>query len=245
MTGNKNTTFISNGQVMNFSGDVIVVYVSQNSQTSTGRTEETFGCPVQEENSGGISEDDTKQEQDDLPQVNIAYPLQEGTQNKKEGPVRRARVILACRDMEKANDAAKDIINDIGRNTVIPCKLDLADTKSICEFAEQIYNRHFFLTFLLLDLLKQLRPARIISLSSITHSMGKSQFDDLNSEKSYHPVKAYVQSKLANVLFTRELARRLEEFQKIAMATAIGFAIMGFIGFFVKLIHIPINNIIV
>jgi protein transport protein SEC61 subunit gamma-like protein len=35
------------------------------------------------------------------------------------------------------------------------------------------------------------------------------------------------------------------EYQKIAMATAIGFAIMGFIGFFVKLIHIPINNIIV
>ena len=35
------------------------------------------------------------------------------------------------------------------------------------------------------------------------------------------------------------------EFQKIATATAIGFAIMGFIGFFVKLIHIPINNIIV
>jgi len=36
-----------------------------------------------------------------------------------------------------------------------------------------------------------------------------------------------------------------KEYQKIAMATAIGFAIMGFIGFFVKLIHIPINNIIV
>jgi len=36
-----------------------------------------------------------------------------------------------------------------------------------------------------------------------------------------------------------------KEFQKIAMATAIGFTIMGFIGFFVKLIHIPINNIIV
>ncbi|KAK6490404.1 tumor necrosis factor receptor superfamily member 11A-like [Huso huso] len=92
MTGNKNTTFISNGQVMNFSGDVIVVYVSQNSQTSTGRTEETFGCPVQEENSGGISEDDTKQEQDDLPQVNIAYPLQEGTQHRKEGPIRSTTI---------------------------------------------------------------------------------------------------------------------------------------------------------
>ena len=37
----------------------------------------------------------------------------------------------------------------------------------------------------------------------------------------------------------------VSEFQKIAVATAIGFAIMGFIGFFVKLIHIPINNIIV
>ena len=36
-----------------------------------------------------------------------------------------------------------------------------------------------------------------------------------------------------------------KEFQKIAVATAIGFALMGFIGFFVKLIHIPINNIIV
>ncbi|XP_075245762.1 protein transport protein Sec61 subunit gamma [Convolutriloba macropyga] len=36
-----------------------------------------------------------------------------------------------------------------------------------------------------------------------------------------------------------------KEFQKIALATAVGFAIMGFIGFFVKLIHIPINNIIV
>ncbi|CAJ0582030.1 unnamed protein product, partial [Mesorhabditis spiculigera] len=36
-----------------------------------------------------------------------------------------------------------------------------------------------------------------------------------------------------------------KEYQKIAIATAIGFAIMGFIGFFVKLIHIPINNIIV
>ncbi|MBN3270622.1 TNR11 factor, partial [Polyodon spathula] len=92
VTGNKNTTFISNGQVMNFSGDVIVVYVSQNSQTSTDRTEETFGSPVQEENSGGSPKDDTKQEQDDLPQVNIAYPLQEGAQRRKEGPVRSTTI---------------------------------------------------------------------------------------------------------------------------------------------------------
>ncbi|KAG7455426.1 hypothetical protein MATL_G00256700 [Megalops atlanticus] len=49
VTGNGNTTFISNGQVMNFSGDVIVVYVSQNSQGDSGDLEEAFASPVQEE----------------------------------------------------------------------------------------------------------------------------------------------------------------------------------------------------
>ncbi len=47
-----------------------------------------------------------------------------------------------------------------------------------------------------------------------------------------------------NVFFTRELIFQPTEFSKIALATLIGFAIMGFIGFFVKLIHIPINNIL-
>lgn len=69
---------------------------------------------------------------------------------------------------------------------------------------------HFFLTYLLLDLLKHSAPSRIINLSSAAHAMGKIQFDDLSSEKNYHPVKAYAQSKLANVLFTRELAKRTE-----------------------------------
>lgn len=69
---------------------------------------------------------------------------------------------------------------------------------------------HFFLTYLLLDLLKHSAPSRIINLSSAAHAMGKIQFDDLSSEKSYHPVRAYAQSKLANVLFTRELAKRTE-----------------------------------
>lgn len=49
VTGNNNTTFISSGQVMNFSGEVIVVYVSQTSLGSGGATEEPFSCPVQEE----------------------------------------------------------------------------------------------------------------------------------------------------------------------------------------------------
>lgn len=48
-----------------------------------------------------------------------------------------------------------------------------------------------------------------------------------------------------NLIYFTFLLLILIEFQKIALATAVGFAIMGFIGFFVKLIHIPINNIIV
>uniref|UniRef100_A0A8C0J5K6 TNF receptor superfamily member 11a n=1 Tax=Chelonoidis abingdonii TaxID=106734 RepID=A0A8C0J5K6_CHEAB len=53
VTGNSNSTFISSGQVMNFKGDIIVVYVSQNSQegtTATGTADENVGSPVQEEN---------------------------------------------------------------------------------------------------------------------------------------------------------------------------------------------------
>ncbi|XP_060658301.1 retinol dehydrogenase 14-like isoform X1 [Drosophila nasuta] len=69
---------------------------------------------------------------------------------------------------------------------------------------------HFLLTNLLLDLLKKSSPSRIVNVSSLIHSYGTINFDDLNSEKSYKPDTAYSQSKLANILFTRELAKRLE-----------------------------------
>ncbi|KAL7735422.1 hypothetical protein ACLKA6_019539 [Drosophila palustris] len=69
---------------------------------------------------------------------------------------------------------------------------------------------HFLLTHLLLDLLKKTAPSRIVNVSSLAHTKGKMNFDDLNSEKSYSSIDAYSQSKLANVLFTRELAKRLE-----------------------------------
>lgn len=69
---------------------------------------------------------------------------------------------------------------------------------------------HFFLTFLLLDLLKHSAPSRVINVSSLAHNMGKIQFDDLSGDRAYHPARAYAQSKLANVLFTSELAKRTE-----------------------------------
>jgi NAD(P)-dependent dehydrogenase (short-subunit alcohol dehydrogenase family) len=66
------------------------------------------------------------------------------------------------------------------------------------------------LTLLLLDKLKASPSARIINVSSEIHRVGKIDFDDLNLDKDYTPFKSYAQSKLANVLFTRELAKRLK-----------------------------------
>jgi NAD(P)-dependent dehydrogenase (short-subunit alcohol dehydrogenase family) len=67
----------------------------------------------------------------------------------------------------------------------------------------------FLLTNLLLDVLKASAPARVINLTSGTQVMGKINFDDLEGKKRYDGQAAYNQSKLANVLFTYELARRL------------------------------------
>lgn len=53
-------------------------------------------------------------------------------------------------------------------------------------------------------------PSRIINVSSVAHMHGKINFSDLNSAQNYEEGQAYAQSKLANVMFTRELAVRLE-----------------------------------
>ncbi|EOA99254.1 Retinol dehydrogenase 12, partial [Anas platyrhynchos] len=156
-----------------------------------------------------------------------------------------ARVIIACRDTAKGEAAASEIRAETGNPQVLVKKLDLADTKSIREFADSFlaeekelhilinnagvmlcpYSKtadgfemhlgvnhlgHFLLTFLLLERLKQSAPARIINVSSLGHHGGRIRFHDLNGEKSYNRGLAYCHSKLANVLFTRELARRLQ-----------------------------------
>ncbi|NXW69207.1 RDH12 dehydrogenase, partial [Hirundo rustica] len=157
----------------------------------------------------------------------------------------RGKIIIACRDIAKAEAAASEIRAETGNQQVIVKKLDLADTKSIREFAEKFlaeekelhilinnagvmlcpYSKtadgfemhlgvnhlgHFLLTFLLLERLKQSAPARIVNVSSLAHHGGRIRFHDLQGEKSYNRGLAYCHSKLANVLFTRELARRLQ-----------------------------------
>ncbi|XP_008822417.1 retinol dehydrogenase 14 [Nannospalax galili] len=69
---------------------------------------------------------------------------------------------------------------------------------------------HFLLTNLLLGLLKSSAPSRIVVVSSKLYKYGDINFEDLNSEQSYNKSFCYSRSKLANILFSRELARRLE-----------------------------------
>jgi len=67
----------------------------------------------------------------------------------------------------------------------------------------------FLLTALLLDRLRDSAPARVVTVASNAHKAGRIDFDDLQGERAYSGAQAYNQSKLANVLFSYELARRL------------------------------------
>ncbi|XP_013859005.1 retinol dehydrogenase 11 isoform X2 [Austrofundulus limnaeus] len=157
---------------------------------------------------------------------------------------RGARIILACRDMDRADSAAEEVRKRSGNDNVVVKKLDLSSLKSVRQLAEDVLANeqrldvlinnagimacpqwktedgfemqfgvnhlgHFLLTNCLLDLLKKSTPSRIVNVSSLAHEKGQIYFDDINQEKSYRPWKSYAQSKLANVLFTKELAHRL------------------------------------
>ncbi|XP_056914410.1 retinol dehydrogenase 12 isoform X1 [Takifugu flavidus] len=157
---------------------------------------------------------------------------------------RGARVIMACRDVDKGEEAAAGIRGAYPPALVEVRELDLADTCSIRAFAETLLREinqlhvlinnagvmmcpytktvdgfemhigvnhlgHFLLTHLLIGLLKRSAPARIVVVSSLAHNFGWIRFHDLHSQGSYNSGLAYCQSKLANVLFARELARRL------------------------------------
>jgi NAD(P)-dependent dehydrogenase (short-subunit alcohol dehydrogenase family) len=69
---------------------------------------------------------------------------------------------------------------------------------------------YFLLTNLLLDMLKDNSPSRVVNVSSGSHRSGEINFEDLDMRENYFILRAYRRSKLANVLFTYELAKRLE-----------------------------------
>ncbi|XP_060938682.1 retinol dehydrogenase 14-like [Limanda limanda] len=159
----------------------------------------------------------------------------------------QGRVIMACRDLSSAEEAAREIREQTGadRAQLVLKQLDLASLTSVHTFCRDMmkeeprldvlisnagvyqcpYTRtedgfemqfgvnhlgHFLLTHLLLDLLKRSAPSRIVVVSSKLYKHGHINFEDLNSEHSYDKAFAYSRSKLANLLFTCELAHRLE-----------------------------------
>ena len=87
---------------------------------------------------------------------------------------------------------------------------------------------YFLLTDLLLDLLKASAPARIINVSSDAHATGKIEFDNLQGERDFSGLGPYGNSKLANILFTIELARRLDGTGVTANALHPGLTNTGF-----------------
>ncbi len=98
------------------------------------------------------------------------------------------------------------LINNAG--TYLPKRITTADGYEAV-FATN-HLGHFLLTSLLLDLLKSSAPSRIINVTSDAHRGAEIDFEDLMQEKKYSAFKAYHQSKLANVLFTYQLAKVLE-----------------------------------
>ena len=157
-----------------------------------------------------------------------------------------ADVVMACRNLQKADAAADQIRRENPAGNVEVMQLDLADLDSVRRFAadfKETHDRldllinnagimmppygktaqgfetqfgvnhlgHFALTGLLIDQIVQTPESRVVTVSSTMHRFGEIDFDDLNcEEKKYKRQSAYGQSKLANLLFTYELQRKLE-----------------------------------
>lgn len=154
-----------------------------------------------------------------------------------------ARVLLACRNAEKAAKALAEVAAGATGPAPEVVALDLADLESVRAAADDVAGRvesldvlmnnagvmavpkgrtaqgfetqlgtnhlgHFALTGLLLPLLQRAAAPRVITTSSQAHRMGRMRWDDLQWDRGYERWRAYGQSKLANLLFMRELGRR-------------------------------------
>lgn len=155
-------------------------------------------------------------------------------------------IILACRNISKANEAIQQIKNKTSNSEIYALECDLSHLDSIRTCAQEYKKQfgkldllinnaglvtdklqftkdgfelqfgvnhlgHFLLTTELIELLLKSEEARIINVSSGAHYRGKINFDSFEGEighDRYNGMAAYSQSKLANVLFTKELAIR-------------------------------------
>lgn len=168
---------------------------------------------------------------------------------------KNARVVLACRNHQKAEDALDRIRARTAEADLRFMPLDLASLDSVRDFAESFrsdFDRldllinnagvmapplghtedgfelhfgcnhlgHFALTGRLMNQIEATPGSRVVAVSSLTHRMAAFDFDNLNAEKGYRKMAAYGQSKLANLLFTFELQRKLERAGSEVLAVA-------------------------
>jgi NAD(P)-dependent dehydrogenase (short-subunit alcohol dehydrogenase family) len=117
-----------------------------------------------------------------------------------------AAIRILAKEYKASHDRLDVLINNAG---VVPWKRSLTVDGMELTFAVN-HLAPFLLTNLLLDTIKASAPARIINLTSGLHTGGSIDFDDLQSEKKFGGFHAYKEAKLGVVLFTYELARRLE-----------------------------------
>ncbi|RWS12751.1 retinol dehydrogenase 12-like protein [Dinothrombium tinctorium] len=166
----------------------------------------------------------------------------------KDFAKREAKVIIACRSLERGKAAADKITEITGNKNVLAKECDLASLKSVRNFVDDFLNSeerldilicnagiggvfgrnltedgieiqfqtnhlgHFLMVNLLLDILKKSSPARIIITSSSANRFGKLDIGNIVRFDKYisHPFFAYCDTKLANLLFMKELAARLQ-----------------------------------
>ncbi|XP_016148386.1 retinol dehydrogenase 12 isoform X2 [Sinocyclocheilus grahami] len=129
---------------------------------------------------------------------------------------RGARVILACRSEARGTAALQEIRESTGNQNIHLRLLDTSSLDSVRRFAARILEEEKELHILVnnagaSDLLKKSAPARIVNVSSMNHWRGEVNFDHFHGHNLNHVMDAtYNHTKLHNVIWTNELARRLQ-----------------------------------
>jgi NAD(P)-dependent dehydrogenase (short-subunit alcohol dehydrogenase family) len=150
--------------------------------------------------------------------------LQRILREQSSAKVRFMRLDLA--DLSSVQGFARDFADSQDRaDVLVNCAGVMATpfAKTVDGFELQFGTNHlghFALTGLLLNVILNTPHARVVTMSSGGHRFGQMEFDNLNGQKRYDPQTAYAQSKLANLLFTYELQRRLAAFRQDAIAVA-------------------------
>lgn len=135
----------------------------------------------------------------------------------------QASIRRAAGDIQSRYPRLHVLINNAG---VIPRRREVTVDGLEMQFAVN-HLAYFLLTNLLLPQLKAGAPSRIINVSSGAHTHVGMEFDDLQAERAYDPKDVYSRSKLANVLFTYELARRLQGTRVTANSLSPGVVATG------------------